>query len=68
MKKSISLKNAALLLGTSTRTIYRLIGEGEVIAFKLRGSLRIIEESLTEYQQRQILKVDAGSGIFCDRL
>jgi len=68
MKKSISLKNAALLLGTSTRTIYRLIGEGEVIAFKLRGSLRIIEESLTEYQQRQILKFHEDNGIFCDRL
>jgi len=68
MKKSISLKTAADLLGTSIRSIYRLIGEGQITAFKLRGSLRIVEESLSEYQQRQILKFHEDNGISCDRL
>ena len=71
MKKSLSLKTAADLLGSSTRTIYRLITDGELTAFKVRGSLRIPEESLEEYQRRQILKFAEDNGISlpgCDRL
>jgi excisionase family DNA binding protein len=56
MKKNLTLKITANLLGTSTRTIYRLISDGELTPFKVRGATRIPEESLDEYRQRQILK------------
>ena len=71
MNRSLSLKTVADLLGSSARTVYRLIGDGELTAFKVRGSLRIPEESLEDYQRRQILKYAEENGISvsgCDRL
>ena len=55
MKDNFSIREVAEKLGCSERTIYRLIGDGEIIAFKVRGSLRVTGESLDEYRQRQIL-------------
>jgi len=45
---------AALILNTSKRTIYRLVEEGNFTTFKLRGSLRIMERSVYKYINRQI--------------
>lgn len=70
MKKNLTIKNAADLLGSSTRTVYRLIGDGEITAFHVRGSLKITEESLDAYRDRQILKYTDDNGITltgCDR-
>jgi excisionase family DNA binding protein len=63
MKKNLSLKTVAELLGCSTRTIYRLVWEGELTSFKVRGSLRIPEESLESYRKRQILRYAEENGI-----
>lgn len=63
MNRNLTLKAAADLLGASTRTIYRLIVDGELIAFKVRGALRIPEESLDQYRSRQILKYTEENGI-----
>jgi excisionase family DNA binding protein len=71
MRRNLTLKTAAYLLGSSTRTVYRLISDGELSAFKVRGGLRIPEESLEEYQRRQILKYAEENGISvsgCDRV
>jgi excisionase family DNA binding protein len=71
MKRNLTLKTVADLLGSSTRTIYRLIADGELTAFKVRGGLRIPEESLEEYRRRQTLKYIEENGITltgCDRL
>ena len=56
MTKNLTLKTVAELLGCSRRTVYRLICEGEITAFKCRGSLRVPEDSLEEYRRRQIAK------------
>ena len=71
MNRNLTLKTTAALLGSSIRTIYRLIADGELTAFKVRGTLRIPEESLEEYRRRQILKYTEENGITvtgCDRL
>lgn len=63
MDRSLTLKEAADLLGGSTRTIYRLIADGELTAFKMRGALRIHEASLEEYRRRETLKYSEANGI-----
>jgi excisionase family DNA binding protein len=72
MKRNLRISEAAELLGTSERTIYRLIGECEIAAFKVRGSLRIPEESLEEFRRRQIMRFQEENGdnslSDCDRL
>jgi excisionase family DNA binding protein len=54
--KSLTIESAAEILSCSARTIYRLLAEAEIIAFRLRGRLRITEASLDAYQRRQIAK------------
>lgn len=39
MGRNLTIKAVADLLGASTRTVYRLIADGELTAFKLRGAL-----------------------------
>ncbi len=71
MGKNLTIKAVAGILGASTRTIYRLIADGELTAFKLRGALRVTEESLDAYRIRQISKYIEENGISlsgCDRL
>lgn len=68
MKRNLSIKQTADLLGSSTRTVYRLISDGELTALHVRGSLRIPEEGVEEYQRRQILKYAEENGIILDRI
>ena len=56
MTKSLTLAQAAAVLGCSRSTIYRLLWSGDVVAHKVRGSRRILEESLEAYRNRQIAK------------
>ena len=63
MKKNLTIKMVADSLGTSERTIYRMISDGELVAFKVRGCLRITEESLDAYRYRQISKYQIDNGI-----
>jgi excisionase family DNA binding protein len=63
MTRNLSLKVVADLLGCSTRTIYRLVADGELTAFKVRGCLRIPEEALEAYRRREILRYSEENGI-----
>lgn len=47
----------------SVKTAYRMVAEGEIVAFKCRGCLRITEESLDQYRNRQILVYQEENGI-----
>jgi excisionase family DNA binding protein len=55
MKHNFTIKKTADLLGVSEKTAYRMVADGEICAFKCRGSLRITEESLEIYRARQII-------------
>jgi excisionase family DNA binding protein len=68
MKRNLTLKQTATILETSVRTVYRLISDGELVAFKVRGSKRITEESLESYRERQINKYISENGINRDRM
>ena len=52
-------------LGVSTRTIYRLIREGELLAFPVRegGAVRIPRESFDGFVKQQIEKYQIDNGI-----
>jgi len=63
MKNNFTLKRAAEILCCSTKSIYRLIGDGELVAFHVRGSKRITGESLESYRERQINKYLEDNGI-----
>ncbi len=63
MKNNFTLKRAAEILCCSTKSIYRIIGEGDLTAFRMRGSLRITGESLEAYRLRQINKFVEENGI-----
>ena len=63
MKRNLTLKQTAKILETSVRTVYRLIGDRELDAFHVRGSVRITEESLESYRERQINKFIEENGI-----
>jgi excisionase family DNA binding protein len=41
-------------MNISRSGVYRLIAEGQVMAFKVRGSYRIVEASITDYFNRQL--------------
>jgi excisionase family DNA binding protein len=55
MKKNFTLKKTAELLGVSKRTVYRLIESGQLIAWKSGAALRVTEESIDAYRDREIL-------------
>ncbi len=58
-------------LGVSKRTVYRLIQDGELLAFAIRdkGAVRIPRESFEKYQQARMEKYQMDNGIVpsCDR-
>lgn len=45
---------AAELLNVSTRSIYRLLAEGQLTGLKVRGCLRVRESSVNDYISRQV--------------
>lgn len=53
---------AAKFLSVSTRTIYRLASDGDIVAAKVRGALRIRADSLSRYmdKQAQLFSLDSG--------
>jgi excisionase family DNA binding protein len=69
MKQSITIDEAAKILGLCRKTIYRLITSREIVAYRVRSVLRITAESVTAYQERQILSLVREldeDDIFCD--
>lgn len=63
-KRFYRVKEAAEVLNCSTRTVYRLIDTGELLAFRIRSSLRVSIESIDEYIRRQISAFQENEGIF----
>jgi excisionase family DNA binding protein len=51
--KLLKPAQVADFLNISRAGIYRLVGEGQLVALKVRGSLRIFEESVDDYLSRQ---------------
>jgi excisionase family DNA binding protein len=51
-------------LNVSTRTIYRLLAEGQLTGCKIRGCLRVRESSVEDYIRRQIAlyQLENGTG------
>lgn len=62
MKRNLRLEEAAEFLGTSKKSIYRLISDGELRAFRVRSSLRIPMEALEEYRRQQIAIFEEQNG------
>jgi len=56
----------AEILDVSRRTVYRLVAEGELEAFRVRGSLRIRESAVRAYIRRQIALFQAENGVVGD--
>lgn len=55
VKKNLRTDEVAEYLSTSPRTVYRLIAEGQIVAFKLRGGpLRVPVSSVEDYVKRQV--------------
>ena len=45
-----------------------MIADGELMAFRVRSSLRIPEESLEEYRKRKLLEFAEENGIYRDQV
>ncbi|HUV59156.1 MAG TPA: helix-turn-helix domain-containing protein [Desulfatiglandales bacterium] len=53
MKKSLRIDEVSEVLNCHRRTVYRLIEDGELEAFRVRTSLRVRTEELESYIKRQ---------------
>jgi excisionase family DNA binding protein len=56
MERLLRADQAAKVLNISTRSVYRLAGEGHFVCLKVGGSLRITEQSVNKYINSQIQK------------
>ena len=56
MERLLRADQAAKVLNISTRSVYRLAGEGNFVCLKVGGSLRITEQSVKKYINSQIQK------------
>ncbi|MDY6879250.1 MAG: helix-turn-helix domain-containing protein [Thermodesulfobacteriota bacterium] len=54
MKENLRIDEVSEILSCSARTVYRLVQEGELLAFKIRSSLRVPRAELDLYVRRQI--------------
>lgn len=50
-------------LNCTPRTVYRLIAEGQLVAFRVRSSLRVTEASVQAYLKRQIAIFQEDNGM-----
>lgn len=64
----LRIDQAAERLNCSERTLYRIVADGELLALKVRQSLRILESSLEAYIQKQIgvFQSENGFSANCD--
>ena len=59
----LNVDEAAARLNVSSRSIYRLISEAQLVGLKVRGSLRVLESSIDSYIERQILSYSLEVGV-----
>jgi excisionase family DNA binding protein len=57
------LKEVAKILKTSERTVRRMIEEGCLPAFKMRGQLRIPESSVKKYMEKLMIDFQLDNGV-----
>ena len=62
-ERLLTVEETAAQLNVSTRTIYRLAAEGQVVGLKIKGSLRIEPNSVFDYIRRQIAVYALENGI-----
>lgn len=53
MKRLLRLDEAADILNISPRTLYRLVGDGDIVGMKIRNGIRIDSQDLREYIEKQ---------------
>jgi excisionase family DNA binding protein len=58
---------AAERLNVSTRSVYRLLAEGQLTGCKIRGCLRVRESSVDDYIRRQIALYALENGTDVDQ-
>lgn len=63
MENNLPVKIVAKSLRISCRSVYRLIADGHIPAFKVRNSLRIPEKAINDYLERQLQKYKDDNGI-----
>jgi excisionase family DNA binding protein len=66
IKQNLRPDEAGEILGVSRRQIYRLIFDGEIVAFKVGTALRITAESLEAFKKRRIREFQEENGIYRD--
>ena len=62
-RRLLNVDEAAARLNVSSRSIYRLISEAQLVGLKVRGSLRVLESSIDSYIERQILSYSLEVGV-----
>lgn len=62
-KRNYRVDEVAEILNCSSRTVYRLVADGEIIAFRLRSALRVSSSSLEFFIKRQISAFQFENGI-----
>lgn len=68
LDKLLSVSIAARRLNVSDRTVYRLLAEGQFIALRVRGLIKITEGSVQDYFARQIALYALENGDNSDNL
>ena len=63
MKRLLLVKEVAAELRCHERTVRRMAEDGDLKALKVRGSLRIVAESLTAYFERMQVEYAETNGI-----
>ena len=58
--KMLTVKEAAEKMSVSTKTVYRLMGNGILSKVKIGRSTRVSEDDLNAYLERQIKKGKAS--------
>jgi len=66
MKENLRPDEVAKVLDISRRSVYRLICDGELTAFKVGSALRITAESLEMFKKRKIKQFQEENAIFRD--
>jgi len=61
--RCLTVTSAARTLSVSKKTVYRLIAEGVIPALRIRGSLRIPENALMVYLEKQIDAFEIENGL-----
>ena len=60
--RTLIIKEVAERLKCSERTVYRLISEGDLPAFRVRSSLRVKTESIEAYVEKQVMEFQEETG------